>query len=420
MSKSRNIPFHNLQTEAWQNLAMLALFVFYLGQVSWSFVSGGPLAGSVGSDFRAFWSAGYIANTSGYASVYDLARMAEVQKQIAPPANSDIPFEVAPVQELPIFITVLQVFALIPPLPSYIIWFVLNLIGYFLYIRFFLRKLEVTGWQRLAIMGVLAFPSYKNLYDGQINLPLLICVGEFIRQVHDRRDFRAGLWLGGLILKPQLLILIGPVLLLQRKWKLLGGFSTTVFVTLVSSLLLGKMASFIGMADIYYKFSSGLPNVNIVAENMMNWRMLAIRLGTFLPMTVSWGIAAAGMAATVLLTFILWQKPGPTFSTGFLIAFTGTLAATLAVTWHSHNHMAMVLIPPLLYLYAKKILPGRLFNGWVFGLLFVIEFITLPVKLLGLERYNALPGLTGFCMLTFNMIFLVWACQATRIIGSAK
>jgi len=153
---------------------------------------------------------------------------------------------------------------------------------------------------------------------------------------------------------------------------------------------------------------------------MMNWRMLAIRLGTFLPMTVSWGIAAAGMAATVLLTFILWQKPGPTFSTGFLIAFTGTLAATLAVTWHSHNHMAMVLIPPLLYLYAKKILPGRLFNGWVFGLLFVIEFITLPVKLLGLERYNALPGLTGFCMLTFNMIFLVWACQATRIIGSAK
>ncbi len=415
MLKNRAIPFHNMEAEAWQNLALVAIFVIYLGQVTWSLISGGPLAGSIGADFRAFWSAGYIANTSGYARVYDLARLAEVQKQIAPPSDPSIAFEVAPVGLLPIFVTIFQVFALIPVTTSFTIWSILNLVGFFLYIWFFLHKLEVPAWQRLAIMGLLAFPSYQNLYAGQINLLLLICVGEFIRQVIEMREFRAGLWLGGLILKPQLLILVGPVLLLQRKWKLLGGFSTTIFAALVASFLLGKAAGLIGLFDILTKFSTGLPY--IAPENMMNWRMVGLRLSTFLPSTISWGIAAAGTAGTLVLTYFLWRKPLPSFSPDFLIVFTGTLAATLAVTWHSHNHMAMVLIPPMLYLYAKKTLPDKLFNWWIFGLLFIIEFLTLPIKLLGLDQYNALPGLVGFCMLTFNLIFLVWAWNATKLKG---
>jgi hypothetical protein len=413
MSKNKRISFHNLGAEAWQNLAMVALFVIYLAQIIWSLMLEGPLASSVGSDFRAFWSAGYIANTSGYADVYNLAFLTDIQKQIVPLTDYLGNFQVAPAPFLPIFITIFQVFALFPAVPAFYGWSILNLIGFFLYLRFFFRKLEVPDWQRLTIMGMLAFPSFQNLFWGQINLLLLICVGEFIRNILGKREFRAGLWLGGLILKPQLLILVGPALLLQRKWKLLGGFSSTILAALVSSLLLGKLSSLINLVALLTKFVPGI--ATNAPENMMNWRMVGERLSSFLPPTISWGIAAAGLAGTALATFLLWRKPLQPSSPDFLVAFTGTLAATMAATWHSHIHMAMILIPPVLYLYARQAFPCKLFNWWMFGLPFIILFLALPVKLLGLDRYNALSGLTGFCMLIFNLIFLVWAWQVNKL-----
>jgi len=412
LSNNKRLPFHNLDINAWQNLAMVALLGTYITQIIWSMLLEGPLASSVGLDFRAIWSAGYIANTYGYADVYKLTLLTQVQKLIVPLTNYRSVFEVVPVPFLPIFIPVFQVFSLIPPVPSFYIWSIFNLVGFFFYIRFFLRRLEVQNWRRLTIMGMLAFPSFLNLFWGQVNLLLLVCVGEFIRNILDKREFRAGLWLGGLILKPQLLILIGPAMLLQRKWKLLGGFSSTIGVTLVSSLLLGKLSSLINLASLLTKYVPGI--ASNAQENMTNWRMVGERLSIFLPITISWGITAIGIAGTTLITFLLWRKPISLPSPTFLIAFTGTLAATMAVTWHSHIHMAMVLIPPILYLYDRQVFPRKLFNWWMLSVPFIVLFLTLPVKLLNLDRYNTLAGLTGFCMLIFNLIILVWAWRVNN------
>jgi len=407
MSNKKRLPFQSLDMNAWQNLAMAALLVTYIAQIVWSLLSEGPLAKGIGLDFRAFWSAGYIANRYGYAHVFDLDLLTTIQKQMVQNSDYIKIFEVVPSPFLPIFITIFQAFALFPALPAFYIWSALNTIGFLVYIRFFLRKLEVRDWQRLSIMGILAFPSFLNLFWGQINLLLLVCVGEFVRNIFDRREFQAGLWLGGLILKPQLLILICPIILFQRKWKLLGGFSSTIFIALISSLLLGKLTSLINLVDLLTKYVPGI--ASNAPENMMNWRMVGERLSSFLPSNISWGIAAVGLAGTALVTFLLWRKPFTSSPLAFLVAFTGTLAATMAVTWHSHIHMAVMLIPLFLFFYDRQVLPRKLFNWWMLGMPFIVLFLSLPVKLLNLDRYNALAGLTGFCMLIFNLIILAWA-----------
>ncbi len=394
-------------SNAWIQVTMISLvLVYYLFQAISSLLTAGPLVNGIGMDFRAFWSAGYVANTEGIAQVYDLARMEEVQRRIIP-AEQLSSFQVAPVSVLPVFIPLFQLFALLPPIPAFVLWSVLNLVGSILYLAFFLRRMKAPGWQMLVLLGLMTYPSFSNLYFGQINLLLMICVGEFIRSASRGREFNAGLWLGGLLLKPQLLVLLVPVLLLQRKWRLLGGFLLACAVALVGSLLLGGTGGLMGVTAMILQFSKGIPT-NLPAY-MMNWRMIGEQLGGVLPPGISWGAAVLGMIVTAGLALFMWRRPVETDSTKFLAIFTGTLAATLVVTWHSHIHMAMVLLPAILLLLSNKIFPEKLFDGWLYGLPLALLLLFYPLLFTDIIPYKPLALLTCLVMFFFNLVVLGWA-----------
>jgi len=87
-------------------------------------------------------------------------------------------------------------------------------------------------------MMLLYFPVFANFINGQVNVFLLVCTGEFLRNVMEDHPFTAGLWLGGLLLKPQVLILIVPVILILRYWKIFAGFFASSAVILLTSLAL--------------------------------------------------------------------------------------------------------------------------------------------------------------------------------------
>ena len=66
----------------------------------------------------------------------------------------------------------------------------------------------------------------------------------------------------------------------------------------------------------------------------------------------------------------------------------GVFSATLAITWHSHYHMAMVLIPFLIYVSINKLLPQKITFLWVIvtpvitlGMLIVNLFVQLFEKI---------------------------------------
>lgn len=409
---NNSLPSPKSSSTDWKQIILLSVvLVYYLLQSFSSLAVDGPLGKSIGVDFRAFWSAGYIANNQGYAEVYDLEQMGAVQGEIIPPSGS-APLPVVPVPYLPIFVVIFQVFALLPPIPAFSVWSALNGIGLVLYLVFIFRNLKIQSWSAFIFPGVLAFPVFFNLYSGQINLLLLICVGEFLRNILLQKDLQAGLWLGGLVLKPQLLILILPVLLLQKKWKLLGGSFLSILVAVIISLVLAKPSGLAAMVTLILKYSAGLPTN--IPENMMNWRMIGERLSWFLPPTYAWVVAAVGMTCTATIVFLLWRKPLATDSAEFLAAFTGTLAATLAITWHSHVHMAMILLLPVFYLHARQKLGQKIVHWWLFSVPIITLFISFPLRLLFADTYDLMHGLQGSIMLVFNLVFIGWAWKFIR------
>lgn len=407
---------------AWQNLALAALAVFYVVQVALD-LAWGNIFGNLGIDFASFWSAGYIADHLGFAKVYDLRAMQQVEQVLLPGTwRPDFVFHPIPAPYLAVFLVPFQVLALLPPISAFWIWTGLNLAALFLYLRFFVRRTigEEPGWRLLALILVAA-PVYLTLFDGQVNVWLAICVGEYLRSATQGKELRSGMWLGGLLLKPQCLIILGPALLMQRSVKALGGLAISSVVALILSVALSGAQGMLALARLWLGYAGGLPTNDI--QLMMNWRMLGLLAGKVTSDRAGFMVAIVGAAATFFLAMYLWRRRLAAGTSEFPVAVLGSMAATGAVAWHSHVHMAMILIPPLVYLWAAREhgFRGKL-EAWVFvgSGLYCLRLLlastvyagTLPAGLIGL-----IDSLTGLGLFGLNLYLLGWAIRESRASG---
>ncbi len=410
--------FQGLSSRSWTNLALAACFALYLIQVALDLVWGNT-CGHLGTDFCAFWSAGRAANVGGYAQAYDLGTLARIQLENFPAFGQISTFAVSPVAYLPVFLLPFQLLALLPAAAGFWIWTVLNAVGFVAYLRFFHR--ETVGAPlptRLLVLLSLSLPVYWNFLDGQANVWLVICVGEFMRRALVGQSFRAGLWLGGLLLKPQALVLIALALLLQLSMRTIAGLATATAALLGSSLAMVGVSGAKATLQVWLGFARGMPTNDV--DSMMNWRMLGFHLSNWFSPELGWGLAAAGMLVTVLATIYLWRRRLPWNSASFTFALSGTLAATGLVAWHSHIHMAMMLLPAMVVLMQRdRLLEDRVLEGWV---LIPVAGYFLVYVLAALVKAAALPGtiapslnfLRGSSEFGVNAWILILAVQHAR------
>jgi hypothetical protein len=405
-----HIPFRKLDSRGWQNLGLLMVLAFYVIRVGVGIYSNGLT--SVPGDFICFWTAGRLANAAGYARVYDLNALYEFQKSIVPTATV-----VLPMFYLPVFILPFQVLALIPIVQSYWLWMGMNILFLVTYLRLFIKRIPASIPGRTLLMIIVAFPVFQNFYAGQVNLLLMLAVGEFFHALVHKKPWRAGIWLALLLLKPQTLILILPVLLFQRNWKTIVGFGiTSALVGLLSFVLIGAKG-LDGFSASWLVASKS--NATVMPEIMVNWRMLALRLGAFTVPILGWILAAAGIAATIFLTFALWRKSVSPASPAFILGWFGTIAATLLLSWHSHVHMGVILIPLLCYLFPFDLLPSRTINVWCF-----LPFLTLLAGVVIFSVLSLLAGikvpttlvdfLLSLGLLMASFYFLVWSYRKMK------
>ncbi len=376
MAVKKALPFQNMTPEAWQNLALAGLLLFYLIYTILEVILH-TMCGQIGVDYCDYWSAGRVANLYGYARVYDLQFLGQAQKSILPATADPSRIAVVPFPYLPVFVLPFQFLSLLTPELGFWIWNAINTIAFFLYLRYFTRRLtQQPVSTRLMLLILASLPVYINIFSGQVGVWLAVCVGEFMRAWIAGRPFRAGLWLGGLLLKPQLLILVGLVLLLQRAMRILAGLAVSSSLLIIASFLLSGPAGFIQMFKLWLLYANGQASIWI--EGMMNWRMLGLHLSAITSPWIGWGIAGVGMLATLTITLYIWGRPLNPRSSSFPIALAGILAASATIAWHSHIHTAMILIPPMIYLYQAKIMPQKVLDYWVFLpalLFFIIVFV---------------------------------------------
>lgn len=406
---------------AGDRLGAVAVLSFYITLYLFPILQGSLLI-SIGADYRAFWSAGYIANHWNHAEIYRLERLIDVQQYLTTSETSPFsPVIPMPAPYPPVFLVPFQVMALLPITVSFWVWQVINFAGLIVYLYKFTVRLGPYA-ERLKIqavfLGLLFMPVFTNFWEGQPGLWLMVCMGEFFILMRAEKQFGAGIWLSGLLLKPQLLILLIPVLFFQRAWKTLQGFTLgAVFLSGISVLMLGieGVKNFLAMLGLWGVASNPIAAINPYA--MINWRMLGLHLSNLLPGILGWGIAVAGMILTVLITLFIWRKPLNPARLEFGVALFGLIAATCILTWHSHQHTLMLLVPVFLILWTEKIIPHSLVRLWIFALpastilTYVVSFFIFFVS-----ADNTIGGfITGATGLLLGVVFLIWSLQNSSI-----
>jgi hypothetical protein len=305
------------------------------------------------------------------------------------------------------------------------VWAALNLAGLLAYLRFFARR--ATGEPlrgRLLALSMLAWPVFLNIFSGQINVVLAICAAEFLRAAVGGKPFVAGLWLGGLLLKPQFLVLLLLALLLQRSLRALVGFLTASIVVLgVSAFLLGAHG-ISELAKLWTLYAKGQQETLAVGV-MMNWRMVGLHLASLAGPWLGSAVIIAGTGLTVLAFLVIWMRPVATKSPAFVIAILGTLAATALVAWHSHYTSAIMMLGPFIFLsQPHDRLPKNAFAVWcllpaglylaalVFGPLLSTLLPSLASQVPSFLFSGIFLGALG--MFGLNIYFLAWAVMKTR------
>lgn len=106
---------------------------------------------------------------------------------------------------------------------------------------------------------------------------------------------------------------------------------------------------------------------------------------------------AVGMVLTILATFPLLSRKPSLGSPQWVFTMLAIFSATLAVTWHSHYHMATVLIPFLLYALGQDFIPENLVFSWA---------VVTPLILMGMMIVDLVATLSQSTSPTW-LIYLV-------------
>ena len=402
--------FSKFKPGYWKNLLIFAIYCINLVNFFWTFRNG-----TVPGDYLAYWSVGKIAREGGYPKLYDLLILKDSQtKELQLHGYIDKTETILlPVAYFPVFILPFHLLSYFPLIMSFWLWTILNLVGLIIYLIFFTRWITLlngttVSTSKLIILMLLSSSILFNFQNGQINVFLLVCMGEFIRNAVMKKPFLSGLWLGGLLLKPVLLILIIPIFFLKHNWKAMMGFMVSANVILVTSLILSKMAGIKALVYLWTKYSVGFTAT--APENMVNWRMVGLHFNNFFNTAFGSVITISGIIVTLLAVIFLVKQNTPYGTSPWVMIMLGVFSATLSITLHSHYHMAMVLIPLLIYAHLYRMLPEKILFAWVIvtpTALVGIQIIDLIIFLIAkadFARYQAMViGLIG---LILNLLVL--------------
>jgi len=301
---------------------------------------------------------------------------------------------------------------------SYWIWNIFNLAVLIGYLIFFIRKTHpvnspLSSNKRMLFLMLLSFPVFVSLTEGQVEVFLVVCTGEFIQYALNKKSLPSGIWLGGLLLKPQLLIIIIPILLIRQNWKVLLGFFASSGVIIGSSLILSGYKGMKSLIDLWTRYSAGIATSS--PERMINWRMVAVNLNT----SLGWVIAILGMVLTFLAIYFLVKNNYVFGTSHWVIIILGIFSATLAITWHSHYHMAVVLIPFLIYCSLSQMLTEKVVFFWailtplILIALMIIALFVFFLKKMDITYFGTL--LWGFSGFFSNLVILISALQYLHV-----
>ncbi len=298
---------------------------------------------AVGRDFTMFWSASVLALEGNAGSAYDFQLIRELQGTLTGVPDPAYPGWLYP----PTGLLLVAPLSLLPYKASLVVWTVAGL-----------GALGAVLWKILrepaSVVVLLLFPAVSLcVINGQSGLFLAALLGAGLVFL-DRRPWLAGVALGVATVKPQMLLLVIPCLVLGRHWRAIGGMGVTFLGMVALSILAFGTGPWIGFLD------SVIGGVDILQHVRPLERMPSVFVAASLA-GLGRGAAMAIQVAVALLVFAavgwLWLKRFPVAIRGSALLFAGPL-----VTPYSFDYDLAVLTVALAWLVLEV---GR--RGWMSG-----------------------------------------------------
>lgn len=401
MSLAR-LPFRRLDTQQRLRLVWTGLAIFYV-LFTCGAIWAGRLFDYTGGDYRVFRASAQIALARGFSHLYDLDLQEQFQRPLYDRYSfgpNRTPYETAPLYYLPVFVLPMLVLAPWGPLPGFIFWTVLNAALLLWYLWRFTRAVGAAPSSTPWLPVLFSAPMFGILFFGQVNVWLLIAMGELVLSWRQEKELQGGLWLALFLLKPQSLVLVLPALLVGRRFKTLAGFALGGTVLLGASCLLAGPQALVELGRLMLESSAGVATNN--PQVMINWRSLAVNLLPVLPAPLAWGLAWVGMAATAVVALALWVRPGALASRRWTVALLGSWSASCAVAWHSHTNLALSTVPLLLLPEVRQRLSPAALEAW-----FLIPALVFPPVFF--IRPDLAHNMVGLSLLGLNIYLVAWS-----------
>jgi hypothetical protein len=301
-------------------------------------ISGG-LAGR--ADFRMLYSGGYSIRTGHGDQIYDDARIAATEAELAGQRGANLPFNHPAYEGL--------LFALLSILgykEAYWLFFLLNVVLLLVAMRLLRPAPEWMDQIRagLPVTAVAGFlPVGICLIQGQDSIVFFFLIAAGYALQKSRRDFAAGMVLGLGMLRFQLVIPLVVLLCFARKWKLLTGFTMTCVAVAAISVAVTEPASWMTYPGYLIAMNSGLQTESqrlahgIHLTEMPNLRgLVQLLLGARVP-GAALQILTVSLSGLLMAWAVLKRLP-----------FELLVVIAVLVSYHGLIHDSVLLLLPLL------------------------------------------------------------------------
>ena len=192
------------------------------GAIGFSIYRDVGLFNSIGVDYALFAAGERMVVAGRPAEVFDhdaVARAVAPLEAYYRPDTGDL--RASPLAYLPLLFLTYWPFASLNPVWGYLLWVSANLALAAVVLRGLAARFPSgTSWA-VPVLGLCYFPLAYGLFVGQPVALLLFAFDRAYRAWENGRDFRSGLWLGALLLKPS----YAPFLVLALAYKRRGGLS---------------------------------------------------------------------------------------------------------------------------------------------------------------------------------------------------
>lgn len=344
--------------------------------------------GSKSADYTAFMTGWTIVLDGRGHDLYDVPTQIEVQRALLGGRTFEAglnPFNNPPHLVLP-FVPL----AILPLLPSYVVWGAIQL-ALLAWLGRRLLTQVATDWRGservLLIVAMLAMPPLVvTLFQGALSLVVTVAMLEAFIALRAGRERAAAVWLVVGSLKPQVVVAVGAAVLGGRRWRVIGWGLVVLGVTVAAAtLVMGIgiwpayarfLGDYVGSFDVLSVRPTVMWNIRGTITMLVGPERAADQAAAINTIAlVIWTVGLVGIAAW--WSRRAWEPASPRFQLGFAL----TLVLGMLLSPHLNPHDGMLLVPAgaLAYGALRAERSGPAFGALLFAAPFLI-LVTNPLS----------------------------------------